>query len=167
MSSTNKKNIKASTNNKSMEDLDIENASIKKKYNFMKKDKEKYQQAFWTSFNFILATKNEDLIYDYLVSVNANIIVSYYVRISDYTNKQGKTHKAYISEYGKYVGKVDKKSTAPIGSYYDDFEDNYENLKFNQETGDFEIINDTFETRQSNYIKVVNKKVSFSINLNN
>ena len=153
-------------NNKSIEDLTIENASVKKKYNFMKKDKEKYEQAFWTSFNFILATKNEDLIYDYLVSVNANIKISYYVEIGDYTNKQGKTHKAYITEYGRYAGAVEKNKTAPTCSYYENFEDVYEYLKFNYETGGYEIIGDRWETKKNKYIKLADNKISYSINLN-
>ena len=143
--------------------LEIQNRSIKKNYNIKKKELERKKEKLNKTLEFIFETKNENLISDYLIHMNGKIQVSHIPKIIDYTNKQKETYKIYVSEYNNWIGKVSDYKTPPFSIYYDSFEENYDNLDYNEETGRFELNVDKFETKEGNYLKLYCKEVGLTI----
>ena len=143
--------------------LEIQCASVKGKYNSAKFKLDRLKKKFNDSFEFMLNTKNEQLIFDYLIHMDAKVGISHYARIFDYTNKQGKTHKAYMNEYNQYLGKVSKTSKPPQCVYWEDFDGIFELFDFNKETGRYEFNKETYETKYGHNITICKNTVCFCV----
>ena len=158
MSSTNEEILIADN-----EKLQIQCASVKGKFNSAKCEIKRLKNKFNESVEFLLSTKNEKFISDYLIHMEGQIGISHYARIFDYTNKHGVSHKAYMTEYKQYLGKVTKNSKPPQCIYWDDFEEYYEDLDYNEETGRFELNKETVKTKWGNDITLCNNTLRFSV----
>jgi len=144
-----------------MDLLNIQCASVKGKLNKANYTITMYKKKFIDGINCILATKNEKIIIDYLISIQSDFCYYYYPEVGDYTNKAGKTHKAYICEYGYYRGKYVEGKTPPIVGYYESFEEFGEILDYNSETGRFEL-NKPIETDTGKFLNIANNRVDIS-----
>tara|TARA_R110000782_G_scaffold4364_4_gene15555 strand:- start:699 stop:1175 length:477 start_codon:yes stop_codon:yes gene_type:complete len=145
------------------ENLQIQCASVKGKFNSAKCEIKRLKNKFNKTFEFILNTKNEELTYNYLIEMNASIAYYHYAEIYEYTNKHGKTHMAYMDEYKNYYAKVTKTSKPPICAYWDKFEELSEDLDYNEETGRYELNKKTMETPTGKYLTIANTAVKFSV----
>jgi hypothetical protein len=158
MSSTNEEILIADN-----EKLQIQCASVKGKFNSAKCEIKRLKNKFNETIEFLLSTKNEKLISDYLIHMNASIAYFHYAEIYDYTNKHGVSHKAYMTEYGQYLGKVTPNKKPPEARFWDSFEELYEDLDYNEETGRYELNKKTIETKTGKILNISDNRVVFSV----